>query len=73
MRKVQEAGLTDLKHQMEHAELASGHLTDVKIAIDSLLLKEKQQDEGGKITNELKSAQCIIPLSCRRQFCDQSL
>ena len=73
MRKVQEAGLTDPKNQMEQAELASGHLIDVKIAIDSLLLKEKQQDEGVKITNEPKSAECIIPLSCRRQFCDQSL
>ena len=73
MRKVQEPGLTDLKYQMEQAELASGHLIDVKIAIDSLLLKEKQQDEGVKFTNELKSAECIIPPSCRRQFCDQSL
>ena len=35
--------------------------------------KRKQQDEGVKNTNELKSAECIIPLSCRRQFCDQSL
>ena len=73
MRKVQEAGLKDLKYQMEQAQLASGHLIDVKIAIDSLLLKEKQQDEGVKITNELKSAECIIPLKCRRQLCDQSL
>ena len=40
MRKVQEAGLTDLEYQMEQAEFASGHLIDVKIAIDSLLLKE---------------------------------
>ena len=73
MRKVQEAGLTDLEYQMEQAKLASGHLIDVRIAIDSLLLKEKQPDEGVKITSELKSAECIIPLSCRRQFCDQSL
>ena len=58
---------------MEQAELASNHLIDVKIAIDSLLLKEKQQDEGVEITNELKSAECIIPLMCRRQFCDRSL
>ena len=43
----------------------------VKIAIDSLLVKEKQQDEGAKNTNELEKAECIIPLSC--QFCDQSL
>ena len=53
MRKVQEAGFTDLEYQMEQAGFASGHLIDVKIAIDSLLLKEKQQDEGVKITNEL--------------------
>ena len=72
MRKVQQAELTDLKYQMEQAELASDNLIDVKIAIGSLLLKEKQQDERVKITNELKSAECIIPLSCRRQFCDQS-
>ena len=70
MRKVQEAGLMDLKYQMEQAELASGHLIDVKIAIDSLLLKEKQQDEGVENTNKLKSAECIIPVSCRRLFCD---
>ena len=73
MRKVQEAGRTDLKYQLEQAELASGHLIDVKIAIDSLHLKQKQQEEGVKITNELKSAECIIPQSCCRQFCDQSL
>ena len=35
--------------------------------------KTKQQDEGVKITNELKRAECIIPLSCRRQFFEQSL
>ena len=70
---MQEAGPTDLKYQMEQAELVSGHLIDVFMAIDSLLLKEEQQDEGVKITNELKSAECIIPLSCRRQFCDQSV
>ena len=41
MRKVQEAGLTDLEDQMEQAEFAAGHLIDVKIAIESLLLKQK--------------------------------
>ena len=41
MRKVQEAGLTDLKNQMEQTEFAAGHLIEVKIAIDSLLLKRK--------------------------------
>ena len=40
MRKVQEAKLTDLENQMEQAVFAAGHLIDVKIAIDSLLLKE---------------------------------
>ena len=73
MRKVQEAGLTDLEYQMEQAEFAAGHLIDVKIAIDSLLLKRKQPDEGVKIANEIKRAECNIPLSCRRQFFDQSL
>ena len=73
MRKVHEAGLRDLEYQMEQADFASSHLIDVKIAIDSLLLEEKQQDEEVKSTNKLKSAECIIPLSCRRQFCDPSL
>ena len=72
MRKVQEAGLTDLKYQMEQAEFAAGHLIDVEIAIDSLLLKRKQRDKGMEIANEIKRAECIIPLSCRRQFFDQS-
>ena len=40
MGKVQEAALTDLEYQMEQAELASGHLIHVEIAIDSFLLKE---------------------------------
>ena len=43
MRKVPEAGLTDLEYQMEQAEFASGHLIDVEIAIDSLLLKENSK------------------------------
>ena len=72
MREVQEAGLTDLEYQMEKEEFAAGHLVDVKIAIDSLLLKRKQRDEGAKIANEIKRAECTIPLSCRRQFFDQS-
>ena len=29
--------------------------------------QRKQQEEGVKVANELKSAECIIPLSCRRQ------
>ena len=72
MRKGQEAGLTDLENQMERTEFAAGHLIDVKIAIDSLLLKRKQQDEGVEIANEIKRAECIIPLSCSCQFFDQS-
>ena len=73
MRKVQEAGLTDLEYQMEQAEFAVGHLIDVKITIDSVLLKQKTARRRVKITNEPKSTECIIPLSCRRQCCDQSL
>ena len=72
MRKVQEAGHTDLENQMEQTEFAAGHLIDVKIAIYSVLLKRKQQDEGAEIANEIKRAECNIPLSCRRQFFDQS-
>ena len=48
-------------------EFAAGHLINVKIAIDSLLLKRKRQHEGVEIANEIKSAECIIPQSCRRQ------
>ena len=55
MRKVQEAGLTDLENQMEQAEFAAGHLMDVEIAIDSLLLKSKNQDEGVEIAHEKKT------------------
>ena len=44
--EVQEAGLTDLENQMEKAEFAAGYLIDVEIAIDSILLKRKRQDEG---------------------------
>ena len=71
MRKVQEAKLTDLENQMEQAKFAAGHLIDVKIAIDSPLLKRKQQAEGVKKVNEIKCTECIIPLSCRCQFFDQ--
>ena len=63
MRKVQEAGHTDLENQMEQTEFAAGHLIDVEIAIDSLLLKRKQQDEGVKIANEIKRAECTTKLS----------
>ena len=71
-RKVQEAKLTDFENQMEQAEFAAGHLIDVKIAVDSLLLKRKQQDDGVKNVKKIKCTECIIPLSCRRQFFDRS-
>ena len=57
MRKVQETGLIDLENQMKEAEFAAGHLIDVEIAIDSLLLKRKQQDEGVEIAKETKRVQ----------------
>ena len=44
--KSMETGLTDLENQMEQAEFAAGHLIDVEIAIDSLLLKRKRQNKG---------------------------
>ena len=43
MRNLQEAGLTDLENQMKHAEFASCHLVDIKVAIGSLLLKENSK------------------------------
>ena len=57
---------------MEQAEFASCHLIDIEIAIDSFFLKKKLQDECVKIANELKSAECIILLSCRRESFYQS-
>ena len=54
MRRVQEAGLTDLENQLEQADFASCHLINIEIAINSLLLRRKQQDEGMEIANELK-------------------
>ena len=39
MRNVQEAGLTDLENQMKKAEISSGHLINIEVAIDSLLVK----------------------------------
>ena len=52
--KSMETGFTDLENQMEQAEFAAGHLIDAKIAIDSLLLKRKQQHEEVEIANEKK-------------------
>ena len=57
---------------MEKAEFAAGHLIDVEIAIDSLLLQRKEQHERAEMANENKHAEGIIPLSCRRQFPTQS-
>ena len=57
---------------MEQVEFASSHLIDVEIAIDSLLLQRKEQHERAEMANEIKSAECTIPLSCRRQFSAQS-
>ena len=34
--------------------------------------KRKQRDKGMKLANEIKRAESIIPLSCRRQLSDQS-
>ena len=39
---------------MEQAEFAAGHLIDIEIAIDSLLLKRKQQHGRVEIENETK-------------------
>ena len=49
-----EAGLTDLENQMKQTEFAAGHLIDIEIPIDSLLLKRKQQHGGVEIENETK-------------------
>ena len=54
MRKVQEAKLTELENQMEQAEFAAGHLIDVKIAIDSLLLKENSNMKEWKFQMNAK-------------------
>ena len=54
---MQETGLTDLENQLKEAEFAAGHLIDVEIAIDSLLLKRKHQYEGVEIANEIKRAE----------------
>ena len=54
MRRLQEAGLTDVENQIEQAEFASCHLIKIEIAINSLLLKRKQQDEGVEIANGLR-------------------
>ena len=72
--RVQEAGLTDLENQMEQAEIASRHLINIEIATDSLLLKENSKMKVWKLqmNQRIKSAECIIALSCRRQSFHQS-
>ena len=72
MRNVQEAGLTDLENQTEQAEFASRHLVDMKVAIDSLLLKKTARRRRERICNRIKSGDCIIPVSCCRQSFYQS-
>ena len=67
MKAAQEADLTDLENQMEHAEFASCHLIDKKNSHRFASCKRKQQYEGVQIANELRSAECIIPLSCSHQ------
>ena len=54
MRKVQEAGFTDIEYQMERADFASGHLIDVKVALDSLLLKENSKIKEWKLQRNQK-------------------
>ena len=51
---MQEAKLIDLENQMEQAEFAAGHLIDVKIAIDSLLLKENSNMKEWKFQMNAK-------------------
>ena len=48
---MQKVGLTDLENQMEQVEIASCHMINIERAIDSHLLKVKQQDEGVRICN----------------------
>ena len=43
MRYVQEAGLTDFEGQVKQAKLAFRHLGDIKVTIDSLLLKQNNK------------------------------
>ena len=66
-----ETRLTDLENQMEQTEFAARHLINIKIAIDSLLLKTRSKNEEVEIAKE-QSAECIIPLCCRRQSFFQS-
>ena len=46
--------IRDFENQMEQANFASCHLIKIEIAINSLLLKRKQQDEAVKTANQLK-------------------
>ena len=48
MRNVQEAVLTNLEEQMKQAEVSPCHLVNIKVAIDSLLLKKNSRMIMGK-------------------------
>ena len=55
MKNMQEAGLTDLENLMDQAELASCHLINIKVAIDSLLLKQNSRMKMlQEIANKMK-------------------
>ena len=58
--EIQEAGLTDPENQMEQTEFAAGHLIDVKIAIDSFVLKEKHHNENVESFNECEKVQNVL-------------
>ena len=48
MRIMLEPGLRDFENRMKQAEFASYQLVKIKVAIDFLLLKIKQEDEDVK-------------------------
>ena len=54
MSNVQEAGLTDLENQMKQADFASCPLINMKVVIDSLLLKKKKLKMWKEIKTEIK-------------------
>ena len=69
-----ESGLTDLENQMEQTEFAAGHLINIKIAIDSLLLNENSQMKEWKLKMKQKcrmyyttmlSPSVFLPVSLR--------
>ena len=69
-----ESGLTDLENQMEQTEFAAGHLINIKIAIDSLLLNENSKMKEWKLEMKQKyrmyyttmlSPSLFLPVSLR--------